>query len=176
MDVGAGDGGYVYHRALREPTTFALAIDASSDALIDGAWKAKRSCLRNAVFLVESIEQIPAALAGVANEVTVHFPWGSLLRGIRGADAAVMAPLAGLLKPDGALRILLSASARDGYPDVRSGDIAGLADRYAAHGLRLIEARDASPEEIVASRSSWAKRLGAPMRRPVVFVRLVRGR
>ena len=166
--MGAGDGGYVVYRARTEPDTFAIAIDASADALVDGAWKAKRGNLANIAFLVESAERLPRELAGIADEVTVTLPWGSLLRSLVAADAALLGSLAMLFKAGGELRALLSATARDGYAEVAAETLRGLAPAYAAHGLRLVEARAASPADVAASRSAWAKRLGP---RPIVFAR-----
>ena len=172
MDVGAGDGGYVLYRARTEPGTFAIAIDASPDALSSGAWRAKRARLANAAFLIEGVERLPDDLTELANEVTIQFPWGSLLRGLLTADPGVMVPIARLLKPVGELRVLLRATARDGYADVAPESLSRIATRYAELGLELEEARLASPSDIAASRSSWAKRLGVS--RPIVFARYSR--
>jgi len=170
--VGAGDGGYILYRAKSEPSTFAIALDASPDALSVGAWRAKRAGVANAAFLVEAVERIPSELAGSANEVTVHFPWGSLLRGLLAPDERVVLPLANLLKPAGGLRLLLSATSRDGYADLTPDDLSALAGCYAEQGLGLAEIRVATRMDIAASRSSWAKRLG--LGRPVVFARYSR--
>jgi 16S rRNA (adenine(1408)-N(1))-methyltransferase len=172
VDLGAGDGGYVLHRARTEPTTFALAIDACADALTSGAWRANRARLQNAVFLVEGVERLPAVLDEIASEATVHFPWGSLLRGLLAADPGVIGPIARLLRPGAELRLLLSALARDGHPDVSPGWFERLAPAYAACGLELRESKPAEPADIVATRSSWAKRLGTG--RPAVIARYSR--
>jgi len=172
VDVGAGDGGYVFHRARTEPETFAIAIDASPDALVSGAWRAKRAGLTNVAFLVEGVERLPHELAGVANEVTIHFPWGSLLRGLSAADPTVLSPVAMLVKPGGTLRVLLSATERDGYADVSPGWLIRLTADYAAFGLDLDQARPADPSDVAKSRSAWSKRLGPA--RPVVFARYSR--
>ena len=172
MDVGAGDGGYVVFRARTEPNTFAIAVDSSPDGLVSGAWRAKRARLPNAAFLVEGVERLPPELTDVSNEVTIHFPWGSLLRGLLTADPAVVIPTARLLKNGGELRVLLSATARDGYADVRPESLIRIETQYAALGLELEEVRPAAPSDIAASRSSWAKRLGPS--RLVVFARYSR--
>ena len=172
MDVGAGDGGYVLYRARTEPTTFAIAIDASPDALSAGAWRAKRTGLKNAAFLVEGVERLPAELEDLADEVTVHFPWGSLLRGVLTADPAVLCPVARLLRHGAELRVLVSATARDGHIDFSSDRLSKLAPDYAECGLELDAVRPADRFETAASQSSWAKRLGAG--RPVVFARYSR--
>lgn len=170
--MGAGDGGYALYRAKTEPSTFAIALDASRDALSDGAWRAKRARVANAAFFVEAAERIPHELAGLASEVTIHFPWGSLLRGLAAADERILMPLAKLLKPDGELRLLLSATPRDGYSDLTPDDLSALARSYVERGLALAEVRVATRLDIAASRSSWAKRLGQG--RPVVFARYSR--
>ena len=172
MDVGAGDGGYVLYRARREPTTFAIAIDASPDALATGAWRAKRARLENAAFLVEGVERLPVELADLADEVTIHFPWGSLLRGLIAADPRVLCPVARLLKPDAELRLLVSATVRDGHADFSPDWLRKIAPDYAECGLELDAVKPADRFETAASRSSWAKRLGAG--RPAVFARYSR--
>jgi 16S rRNA (adenine(1408)-N(1))-methyltransferase len=106
----------------------------------------------------------------LADSLTVHFPWGSLLRGVLGRDDAVLAGIAELLAPGATVTVLLSATPRDGVPAVPRPD--ELAAGYARHGLALIEARAATPAEIAASRSSWAKRLRAGTARPVTVLRV----
>jgi 16S rRNA (adenine(1408)-N(1))-methyltransferase len=171
VDVGAGDGGYVLHRARTEPTTFAFAIDASPDALASGAWRAKRADLANAAFLVEGVERLPTELESLADEVTIHFPWGSLLRGLVGGSSAILRPIARLLKPSGELRILLSATDCDGVGEVTPAVVLALARAYGEHSLRLIEAEWATAEIVAASRSAWAKRLAVGRTRRAVGAR-----
>jgi 16S rRNA (adenine(1408)-N(1))-methyltransferase len=160
VDVGAGDGGYVLYRARTEPGTFAIAIDASPDALASGAWRAKRARVANAAFLVEGVERLPRELSRIADEVVLHFPWGSLLRGLLTADPDVVVPIARLLKDDGELRILLSATSHDGYADAGPESVSRNATEYAGLGLDLQETRVAAPSDISGSHSSWSKRLG----------------
>jgi 16S rRNA (adenine(1408)-N(1))-methyltransferase len=112
-------------------------------------------------------------LWGVADEVTVHFPWGSLLRGVLGRDDPVLAGVARLLAPGATATALVSVVPRDGLPAIPPQP--ALADAYARHGLELVEARPATPAEITASSSSWAKRLRAGDGRPVTLLRAVGG-
>jgi len=171
VDVGAGDGGYVLHRARTEPTTFAIALDASPDALSDGAWRAKRARLENAAFLVEGVERMPRELACLADEVTVHFPWGSLLRGLVEGSSSVVGPIADLMKVGAELRVLMSAVDRDGYEELTPALIASRSGTYAQHGLRLVEAEWASSAVVTRSRSAWAKRLGVGRARRAIIAR-----
>jgi 16S rRNA (adenine(1408)-N(1))-methyltransferase len=99
--------------------------------------------------------------------LTIHFPWGSLLRGVLGHDEAVLRGVAALLAPGARGAVLTSVIARDGVPEAR-GDLAAV---YARHGLALQAARPASAGEVAASRSTWAKRLGP---RPVTHFSVIR--
>ena len=169
--MGAGDGGYVLHRARTEPTTFGIAIDASPDALASGAWRAKRARVANAAFLVEGVERLPRVLACLADEVTVHFPWGSLLSGLIDGSSSVVGPIADLMKPGAELRVLMSAVGRDGFAEVTPPLIGSRCATYAEHGLRLIDAEWASNAIVAESRSTWAKRLAVGRARQAVIAR-----
>lgn len=94
------------------------------------------------------------------------------MRGVLVADPGVLCPVAGLLKPEGHLRLLASSIPRDGQTDLSPDWLRKIAGRYAECGLELDEARPAARSDIVASRSAWAKRLGPA--RPVVFARYSR--
>jgi 16S rRNA (adenine(1408)-N(1))-methyltransferase len=171
VDVGAGDGGYALYRARTEPTTFAIALDASPDALVEGAWRAKRARLENAAFLVEGVERLPRELADLADEVTIHFPWGSLLRGLVDGSGSVVGPIASLMKVGAELRVLMSAVDRDGYEALTPALVASRSGRYAEHGLGHVGTEWASTEIVANSRSAWAKRLGAGRERRAVIAR-----
>ena len=92
------------------------------------------------------------------------------MRGILGHEAAVLAGVAQLLAPGAEATALVSVVPRDGVPAVPAR--AELGSAYVRHGLCLIDARPATPAEVAASHSSWAKRLRAVMARPVTLLRL----
>ena len=104
--------------------------------------------------------------------MTVHFPWASLLRGVLGHDDAVLAGAARLLAPGAVATTLVSVLPRDGVPAPPQRD--ALAAAYAGHGLALSELRAATPAEVAAAGSSWAKRLRAGRERPVTLLRFSR--
>jgi 16S rRNA (adenine(1408)-N(1))-methyltransferase len=89
--------------------------------------------------------------------MTINFPWGSLLRGVLGHDEVVLAGLTTLLAPGASATALFSVIARDGVPEPHPR----LPAIYERAGLALVEAGPATAEEIVASGSTWAKKLRA---------------
>jgi 16S rRNA (adenine(1408)-N(1))-methyltransferase len=171
VDLGTGDGRAVLTTAAGQPDTLAIGVDANAAAMADSSRRAWRhDALPNALFAVAAAERPPEALHGLAGSLTVSFPWGSLLRGLLGGDAAVLAGVARLMAPGAEGAVLLSVVPRDGMPPVPPR--ASLAPAYACHGLDLAEMRPATPQELAASGSSWAKRLRAGRDRPVTLLRL----
>jgi len=156
-------------RARREPATLVLGLDASAAAMAESSLRAARPTgkggLPNALFVAAAAERPPAELAGVAAEVTILFPWGSLLRGVLALDDAcdAAAGIADLIAAGGLVRALVSIDPRDrlSVPVLEAADAAGLASRWARHGLTLTAFEPARPAEIHASGSSWARRLAA---------------
>ena len=102
------------------------------------------------------VEQLPAELAGLASLVTVHFPWGSLLRAAVGDDPAGAAGIARLVAPGGRLRLLVSAAERDanggGVVDLDPGAVAAA---YRELGMELCACRPASAADLAAAHSTW---------------------
>lgn len=131
----------------------------------------------NVVFVATGVEHVPPALDGLADRVTVRFPWGSLLHGALGVDASVAATIARLVAPDGRLEIVLSIVERDGAAVGRGAfgppDVERMAAVYGDLGLDLTEARRLTPDEVRATGSTWARRL-RPGERPVWQVGLHR--
>jgi 16S rRNA (adenine(1408)-N(1))-methyltransferase len=169
--------------AAREPRTLVIGLDASAAAMAEAsrraAGPARKGGLPNAAFVLAAAEAMPEELCGVAQLVTVQFPWGSLLRGCVGGDERVAAGIAGLLAPNGRLQVLLAPSVRDGLDGVpvEADELAAaVRTAFARHSLELDVARPATEAEVVASGSSWARRLRSqrPEDRAVMLMRRAR--
>jgi 16S rRNA (adenine(1408)-N(1))-methyltransferase len=163
LDLGTGDGHFVLARAAVRPDELVLGLDASHAAMAKASRRAarpvRRGGLPNARFVVAAVESLPGELVGFGDLVTIHFPWGSLLRGATGADPAVAERLASLVAEDGRLRLLLSGAARDAGRGISEVDPAPIVSAYERLGLRPAEVRPASVADVDAARSSWGRRL-----------------
>jgi len=123
-----------------------------------------RGGLANALFVVAAAERPPAELLEIADTLTVTFPWGSLLRGALALDEAAATGIAALLAPRGRLVVTASVTDRDAggdLPRLDNPDAAvSVATRWECLGLCVDEFREATPAEIRATGSTWARRLG----------------
>jgi 16S rRNA (adenine(1408)-N(1))-methyltransferase len=164
--------------AAAEPDRLVVGVDANAAGMATAsrraAAKSSRGGLPNALFVMAAAEALPAELDGVADLVTVHFPWGSLLRGLLGADQATMSGLTRVLRPGATLQLLVSSTVRDrgaGVAPIQAATLRALAESYASWGLAVTEARPATVADVAAAHSTWGKRLGAGTHRPAWLLR-----
>jgi 16S rRNA (adenine(1408)-N(1))-methyltransferase len=123
---------------------------------------ARKGGLPNARFLVASAEALPQGLEGIAELMTVNLPWGSLLRGALALDPTAARGIGSLLAPGGRVDMLLAPAARDGLAadvDVPARLADGLRRDWRTLGLELLEASPATPTDVAARPTTWARRL-----------------
>jgi 16S rRNA (adenine(1408)-N(1))-methyltransferase len=114
IDLGTGDGQFVYRQAAANPGLFCIGLDAVGENMREASArtlrKPARGGLPNAVFVIASVESLPAELTGLADLITVNFPWGSLLKAFASPDPEILAAVARLAKPGARLVALLNYS------------------------------------------------------------------
>jgi 16S rRNA (adenine(1408)-N(1))-methyltransferase len=169
IDAGAGDGRWVLRRARAEPARFFIGLDSNAENLAESSHRASRKPQRggtpNALYVHASAEDPPAELEGLAGELAVLLPWGSLLAAVAIPDQAVLAALAGLCKPRAELRVVFGyeasfeATATAGLPPLTDEQVRALPASYAKAGFR-VTARRISNRELLALGTTWSARLG----------------
>ena len=164
VDLGTGDGRAVLARAAADPAALLVGIDAAAASMADASRRADRRGPANAMFLAAGVEGLATSpLAGHADLVMVLFPWGSLLRGILGLDRAALCGAAAVARPGAAVEVLVSVMPADGVAGIDCLDETArerIAQAWAAAGLTLTDMRPATPGEMHAAASTWARRLG----------------
>lgn len=172
LDIGAGDGAWVYRYAAAHPDRFVIALDPVRENMREWSAKAARKPdkggLPNALFVVASVEAPPDELRGIADEVFVTLPWGSLMRGLILGDDGVLAAIASFAKDGASMRIVLNTRIFDDPVPIDARDLpevtpeyvdATLRPLYKARGIRIENSRWMDADEVAAIGTTWAKRL-----------------
>lgn len=111
IDLGTGDGRFVYRSARRETRTFFIGIDPNVRPLAAISEKIYRRSAKggapNVLYLQAAVEELPDELAGVANEVHIQFPWGSLLRAVGAGDEQILKSLRRICCRNARLEVLI---------------------------------------------------------------------
>ncbi len=181
IDIGTGDGLFVYRLAQQNPRKFFIGVDASPRPLekISEKIHRRKGGLPNVLFLQSSVEELPPELDGIADEVHIHFPWGSLLGAVAAGDEKILRSLRRVCAREALLEIIIGLDpARDRAEIERLGICpltvefidAHLRERYRNAGFEIIE-RGALPSSRWAKlETSWAKRLGGNQNREVIYI------
>ena len=172
MDVGTGDGLFVYHSAREDPQTFFIGIDANSRPLQKISEKTHRKPskggLSNALFAQAAVETLPSELEGIATEVYVNFPWGSLLRVVATGEESVLRNLRGICSSNARLRVFLGLDVerdraeieRLGLPGLSADYVmAALVPKYREAGFEIVEVQSLATAALDELHTSWSRRL-----------------
>jgi 16S rRNA (adenine(1408)-N(1))-methyltransferase len=187
IDIGTGDGRYVSTAARANPNKFFIGIDANVKPLEKPSMKATRKPakggLPNAMFVQAAVEDLPDELDGVADEIHIHFPWGSLLHAVASGDEDVLRSLYRIAATECLLEIVIGFDPerdrgefeRLGLPDLTLEHFDRVAiPRYEGIGFRYLECGFLEQERWSSLETSWAKRLGTGRARKVIYLKLLK--
>lgn len=182
IDLGTGDGTFVYQSARANPKKFYLGIDANPRPLEKVSEKIHRKPakggLPNVLFLQHAVEDLPPELDGVADEVHVHFPWGSLLRGVAIGDELVLGNLRRICAPGALLEVMVGSDPerdraeleRLGVPPVTVEHVdRTLTAKYSSAGFVITERGSIPPSDWPRLHTAWAKRLQFSSTRSLIY-------
>jgi 16S rRNA (adenine(1408)-N(1))-methyltransferase len=155
IDLGTGDGRYVEHVARTRPDCFVIGLDACCENLR----QTSRRVRRNALYCITNVLAMPAELCGVATEVTINFPWGSLLEGLLAGDATLLAGLFDLSQTGAHLTVRLNggALAEAGWP--LSDGAVQIQRNLIASGFAIDQPVELGAGKLRQLPTTWAKRL-----------------
>ena len=134
----------------------------------------------NVLFLQAAIEDLPEELGGIAGEVHIQFPWGSLLKAVATGDELSLKSLRRLCRIGARLDVLIGLDAkrdrsqlqRFGLPDLSTEYLEHeLVPAYAANGFKINDYVMLSPPEWPQIESSWAAKLRSSTTRVLVYLR-----
>ena len=183
IDIGTGDGLFVYQCARQNPNKFYIGIDANPRPLEKVSEKIHRNPasggLPNVIFLQAAIEDLPPELDGVANEIHIHFPWGSLLKIVATGDETGLGNLRRICASDGVLEIVIGLDPERDRSEIERLGLSDLSltyidrellPRFQAAGFEILERGIVPQPEWSKINTSWAKRLQSNSARTLVYI------
>jgi 16S rRNA (adenine(1408)-N(1))-methyltransferase len=172
LDVGTGDGRFVLRYAQEQPRRLVIGMDPVRENMRESSAKAakkpERGGAANALFVAGSVEQPPDELRGVADEIFVTLPWGSLMRGIILGEEQVLGALASFGAPGALVRIVLNTRIFDEPVPIEARDLPEVTPQYVREtlsaaferaGMRIERTEWMDADEVATLGTTWAKRL-----------------
>ena len=183
IDIGTGDGRFVSGAARANPNKFYIGIDANAKPLEKISMKATRKPakggLANVLFVQAAVENLPEELNETADEIHIHFPWGSLLRAVLAGDENVLRALRRIAAPECLVEIIIgideerdkSEIERLALPEISPAYLENvLIPRYEAAGFTALESGTLNSSEWSKLETSWARKLQGGANRKVTYL------
>ena len=181
VDIGTGDGTFVYQAARENPNKFFIGIDANAKPLAKVSEKIhrrqKKGGAPNALFLLAAVEDLPDELDGVADEVHVHFPWGSLLAAFASGQVEILKNVRRICARNALLEVVLGLEVERDRTELNRLGIEefnpayvrdALLPLYRSAGFEITETSEL--RNWSALHTSWAKRLRMNQQRRLIYL------
>jgi hypothetical protein len=107
LDLGTGDGRYVRTLAEEHPDRFIIGVDSCRENLREHS----QAKLQNALFVIASAQNLPTELNGLISQITINFPWGSLLESLLISDSRLMRGLKSMARSNISIDLRLNGGA-----------------------------------------------------------------
>ena len=181
VDTGTGDGRFVYRSAQENPNKFYIGIDANTKPLEKISMKATRKTskggLPNVLFVQAAVENLPEELNETADEIHIHFPWGSLLRAVILGDESVLQSLRRICAPDCLVEIVIGIDEERDKSEIERLELPQLSPnyledvlipKYETAGFEILEKGILSSSDWSKLETSWARKLQGSFNRKVI--------
>lgn len=170
VDVGTGQGMFILDTAREQSDWLCIGIDAAADNMVKAARTAsaslKKGGLPNVLFVRGAAEKLPGPFEGIADTLTVQYPWGSLMGIVSAPSDEGMRALRAVCKDGARLSVLLNYSVfedREYLERLGFGDIVDPADSedlipaYRAAGFEVSQREVFHGDPPV--RTAWGRHL-----------------
>ena len=183
VDIGTGDGRFVYRSALANPNKFFIGIDANAKPLEKISMKATRKPNKggapNVLFVQAAIENLPEEFSGAADEIHIHFPWGSLLKAVVSGDETILQSLRKICAPECLLEIVFGIDEERDRSEIERLDLPKISVQYLENvlipkyenaGFKILESGILDSSEWSQMETSWARKLQDNSNRTVIYL------
>lgn len=172
VDIGTGDGEFAYKLAKDNPDRLVIGIDPNHANLVKTSSKIYKKTakggLSNALYVLASIEDLPDELAGIANQVFINFPWGSLLQKVILVDKNAWKNISKICNVNAIIDLLAGYDKDYDLQEENKADMPIFDEEYISSimlpklmtlGFECIQVEEVEIDELKDYPSSWGKRL-----------------
>lgn len=180
LDIGTGDGRYIYKNALNNPNDLFIGIDPAQN-LKEFQREINRKRLKNAILINSSIENFKLERAELFDEIQIILPWGNLLKYCVSVDKEFFIKISKWLKKEGLINIIFGfneeyeekITKRLNLKDLNDNEVSFLKSNLESlEGLRLLNFQTLTPKNLKNFETTWSKKLNFGANRTYFYITL----
>lgn len=183
IDIGTGEGEFVYKKAKQDKEVMFIGIDTSTDSMqqysVKSSKKPEKGGLKNVMYMVANADDLPDALLCKADKIFINLPWGSLRDGIIKGEHSFLNSIEKIAKKNASLEIYVSYCNLYEKKEIESRNLPTLTASYLCNELKAIYKRYGisitqvsvlDNEDLKKIETKWAKKLGYGKKRDVFYM------
>jgi 16S rRNA (adenine(1408)-N(1))-methyltransferase len=155
LDLGTGDGRFVRTLAESHTERFVIGVDACRENLREHS----RTTLPNMLFVIACALELPCEFEDLFSQVTINFPWGSLLEGLLTCDPRLMHGLSLVSQPNTQIEIHLNGGALAEAGSNLSSGAGIIYENLSRCGWDLKPPHPMDQDVLKRFPTTWARRL-----------------
>ena len=155
LDLGTGDGRYVRTLAEEHPDWFIIGVDSCRENLREHS----QVKLQNMLFVIASVQNLPTELNGLFSQVTVNFPWGSLLESLLSNDSNLICGLKSVSRSTASIDLRLNGGALAEAGTTLEAGTQKIYDNLIRSGWQIERPVVINANALRSFPTTWAKRL-----------------
>lgn len=187
MDIGTGNGRFVYKNAKKNPNNFYIGIDPVSENMMEYASKSikkpSKGGISNALYVVAAAEELPQELHHKADKIYINLPWGSLLEGVVKGTSVILNNIVNLAKPPEAhVEMWFTYNDLHEAGEISRRELPPLSIEYIKNtlspiyqscGIDIFEIDIVDNDDLKKFDTQWSKRLGFGRARDVFRIKAI---
>lgn len=178
IDLGTGQGAFVYFSALDNKDNFYIGLDSCGDSMKKYAIKQYKNKVNNLIYIIMNVQNIDSLLWNMFSEVYINLPWGSLLEGLFKEELGIIHNISKLLIDGGIIKICFSYNDKFEKIEIEKRNLPVLNDKYFNSVFRPlyykynieIDDIDLISKNDIPFESKWVKVLGESNRREFYII------
>lgn len=184
VDIGTGEGEFIYKRALKNQDEMHIGVDTSVDSMCRYSMKSikkpEKGGLRNVLYVVGDASNLPDVLSCTADRIFVNLPWGSLRDGIVKGEHSFLSSIRKISKENASLEMYFSYCDLYEKQEIEVRQLPELTipylsnvlkEKYRSYGIHFTHISILDNEGLKEIGTRWAKKLGFGKRREVYCVK-----
>lgn len=173
IDIGTGEGDFVYKNAKLNPNNMYIGIDTSADSMkefsLKSAKKPEKGGLKNVMYVIGNACDLPDILTCKADKIYINLPWGSLRDGIIKGEHDFLSNIRKISKENATLEIRISYCDQYEKQEIHSRQLPELTlayfndvikDIYKNFDIHIKQISVINNEDLKRLDTKWAKKLG----------------
>jgi hypothetical protein len=155
LDLGTGDGRYVHTLAMEHPSWFIIGVDSCRENLHEHS----QAKLQNMLFVIASAQNLPKELNGLVSQITINFPWGSLLESLLKGDSNLMNGLESISQSTISVDLRLNSGALAEAGTTLEAGVEKIYNNLIRSGWQIERPVFINADALRSFPTTWAKRL-----------------